>query len=1219
MRIEELIIDGFKSYATRTSITGWDPEFNAITGLNGSGKSNILDAICFVRASNIQDLIYKRGQAGISKASVTVVFNNEDREQSPVGFESSKQITITRQILIGGRSKYLVNGHTAQQQVVQTLFQSVQLNINNPHFLIMQGKITKVLNMKPPEILAMIEEAAGTRMFEERKEKALKTIAKKEKKVEEITKLLAEEIVPKLDKLRAEKRAYLEYQKTQTELERLSRIVVSYDYARYEDRFKRVKVDHENKTNLLETRSAHIVELQAAIDNISKDLDRIAASRSQEMIDGGRYQTLESAVKDLSREIVKLKTQRDLKAKEVNDESKNRSTLSINLAETEKVLAAKQKEHQKLNSVYEELKAEHDSLVQQVRMTEELVQTLSTGLAAEEGHENGYMEQLQRINSAGAQAATIAEQSKLKQQHLEREVADKRNRANAAQRNNKELSATMGSLQRQVKSLEDAMKKQTFDPDMERQLMADKGRENEAIVTLSEKVESLSRSVSRLDFQYSNPTPNFDRSTVKGLVAELFSVQQEWTKAATALEICAGGRLYNVVVDNETVGSQLLQKGRLRKRVTIIPLNKITAFKAHAQKIATAQRLAPGKVNLALTLIGYDEHLETAMAYIFGNTLICEDAETAKRVTFNRDVRMKSVTLEGDVYDPSGTLQGGSRNAGDGILVKLQELRTLKSRLQTHRDTVKRIEQQLAKLAEEGRDYAELKHQLGLKQHELRLCEQQLSKSEHSQLLEQATKLEEEIQSLHKVIEDATRKHKEATAQSREIEKEMNDFKNNKDGKLQELTQKLSKLKVDLTKKAPRVKAMQRDAQTLQLEIQQSQKDASSISQELSGLEETITAAEQERDQLAAQIRSHEEMLEKTQRDFEHEKAQMMAYDQELKELEALSKQKSKARADCQVEVQNLSHELDRLNKEKHAVGQALEELLESNPWIADQKHLFGQLGGPYDFTAQNPSESRRKLKQLDEKQSAMKSKVNPKVMNMLETQEKRETSLKQMLATVQRDKKKIQDTIISLDDYKNEALEKTHSKVNSDFGAIFGELLPGNNATLQPLEGKAVTDGLEVKVCLGGVWKNSLTELSGGQRSLIALSLILSLLQFKPAPMYILDEVDAALDLSHTQNIGQLLRTRFKGSQFIVVSLKEGMFNNANVLFRARFRDGISIVDRNAQNQIRNRAASGTAGTSGSSHQRSSGKENRPVGGESSSSKASTSEITNAAKRMKI
>jgi structural maintenance of chromosome 2 len=103
----------------------------------------------------------------------------------------------------------------------------------------------------------------------------------------------------------------------------------------------------------------------------------------------------------------------------------------------------------------------------------------------------------------------------------------------------------------------------------------------------------------------------------------------------------------------------------------------------------------------------------------------------------------------------------------------------------------------------------------------------------------------------------------------------------------------------------------------------------------------------------------------------------------------------------------------------------------------------------------------------------------------------------------------------------------------------------------------------LEVRVCLGKAWKQSLTELSGGQRSLIDLSLILSLLQYNPAPMYILDEVDAALDLSHTQNIGSLLKNRFHGSQFILVSLKDGMYQNANCLFRTKFVDGVSKVDR--------------------------------------------------------
>ena len=105
--------------------------------------------------------------------------------------------------------------------------------------------------------------------------------------------------------------------------------------------------------------------------------------------------------------------------------------------------------------------------------------------------------------------------------------------------------------------------------------------------------------------------------------------------------------------------------------------------------------------------------------------------------------------------------------------------------------------------------------------------------------------------------------------------------------------------------------------------------------------------------------------------------------------------------------------------------------------------------------------------------------------------------------------------------------------------------------------------EGLEVKVAFGDTWKESLSELSGGQRSLLALSLILAMLLYKPAPMYILDEVDAALDLSHTQNIGNMLKTHFSQSQFIVVSLKEGMFNNANVIFRTKFVDGVSTVTK--------------------------------------------------------
>merc|ERR1712232_527506 len=190
----------------------------------------------------------------------------------------------------------------------------------------------------------------------------------------------------------------------------------------------------------------------------------------------------------------------------------------------------------------------------------------------------------------------------------------------------------------------------------------------------------------------------------------------------------------------------------------------------------------------------------------------------------------------------------------------------------------------------------------------------------------------------------------------------------------------------------------------------------------------------------------------------------------------------------------------------------------------------------------------------------------------MFEKAEQEYKDLLEKREIILNDKKKIERVIADLDKKKIETLRKTWAKVNKDFDSIFSTLLPFTNAKLEAPPGMDETEGLEIKVAFHGVWKQSLTELSGGQRSLLALSLVLALLLFKPAPMYILDEIDSALDLSHTQNIGHMIRTHFPHSQFIVVSLKEGMFNHANVLFRTRFVDGTSTVARYAVREIGDR-----------------------------------------------
>ncbi|KAK4894371.1 hypothetical protein LTR28_002069, partial [Elasticomyces elasticus] len=319
------------------------------------------------------------------------------------------------------------------------------------------------------------------------------------------------------------------------------------------------------------------------------------------------------------------------------------------------------------------------------------------------------------------------------------------------------------------------------------------------------------------------------------------------------------------------------------------------------------------------------------------------------------------------------------------------------------------------------------------------------------------------------------------------------------------------------------------------LESEQCGSDLAAAQEQLQDAETTLKTQEEELSALSSEHKRIKDAHDLAQAHLDDERAKLTSFDDELAALDSASRSKSGQTTEESLELQKLGHQLDNFAKQQAGAQQTLAAMEQEHDWIADEVDSFGRAGTPYAFAGQNMSECRARLKTLAERFAGLKKKINPKVMNMIDAVEKKEVALKNMMRTVVRDKKKIEETVAELDRYKNEALLKTWRKVNGDFGAIFDELLPGNTARLDPPEGKGVGDGLEVKVCLGKVWKQSLAELSGGQRSLIALSLILALLQFKPAPMYILDEVDAALDLSHTQNIGRLIKTRFKGSQFIV------------------------------------------------------------------------------------
>ena len=256
----------------------------------------------------------------------------------------------------------------------------------------------------------------------------------------------------------------------------------------------------------------------------------------------------------------------------------------------------------------------------------------------------------------------------------------------------------------------------------------------------------------------------------------------------------------------------------------------------HSQKLQAAQRLAPGKVQPALSLVGYAEDVAKAIAYVFSDTLICDDAESAKRVTFNRDVGVRSVTLEGDVYDPSGTLSGGSAPSGSGVLIQVQELLEAESRLNEARKRLQTLEVEEGRSRKDREDWKALKRDLEMKEHELRLLEGQIEGSNAARVsrlvwpaipstdvyykigvdVEERRKA---IADLESAIQSAKEKQKEANEECKKLERDMADFKNNKEGKIDELKSNISRQKSALQKHAVIVKTEHKELQTATLEL----------------------------------------------------------------------------------------------------------------------------------------------------------------------------------------------------------------------------------------------------------------------------------------------------------------------------------------------------------------------------------------------------------------
>jgi Chromosome segregation ATPases len=349
-----------------------------------------------------------------------------------------------------------------------------------------------------------------------------------------------------------------------------------------------------------------------------------------------------------------------------------------------------------------------------------------------------------------------------------------------------------------VESTKSTLSSISFSPDEYNALENEKIELENAVGNLQEVVDTLTAQLEgRLAFNYSDPVRGFDRSKVKGVVAKLISVKNP--SHATALEVVAGGKLFQVVVDEAITGKALLSRGKLQRRVTIIPLDKIHSKRISNANVKEARSIAKNMKSAAspaIELVGFDEEVRSAIEYVFGSTLVVDDSQSANKICDS--IKTRTVTLDGDIYDPSGTISGGSKENIGTTLSKLTELTTSMGALGEQKERLNIVTKRLNELKSASKKYEDCVVKLELYEAELSSIEKHLSQTTYGMLSEKYSKMKKEI-------EDATteaKNMKEETERKWDLYNELKekeaDLTRDREAKLKEIENRVKQAKKTL-------------------------------------------------------------------------------------------------------------------------------------------------------------------------------------------------------------------------------------------------------------------------------------------------------------------------------------------------------------------------------------------------------------------------------------
>ncbi len=1162
MILKTLEMQGFKSFPDKT-VLSFGKGITAVVGPNGSGKSNISDAVRWVlgetstknlRGSKMEDVIFGGTSARkpVGFAQVRLTLDNSDKTLKDKG----DTVTVSRCYYRSGESEYKIDGEVVRRRDVHELFMDTGLGADG-YSIVGQGKIDSIISAKNEDRRELFEEAAGISRFRHKRTDAQRRLDQAQENLVRLLDILGE-LESRVGPLKVQSEKAAQFIKLSDEKKTLEIGVWINKIKKFtnELREQEHKIDAANESyticenelksieNEIESALEETVKINAKIDEIR---NTAAEYDEQALKKDGEASVLEATLSHNEETVGRLKN-------DIDTVAKGNDAIDAGIAEKQALIEQCAQRAQERRAQLQAVTEETQRILSSNEEFSKRSSELNSRLASLTMQLSDYRVKLTQAQSSMEEIESRKDEADAAALELQEEIkAEQENQAQSA----RTLAALNSRIEENTNALNGFNLKLKGKTDKAQQL---KTRLDQITSALSEK-RSRAKMLSDLEKNmegYSGAVKAVVRHAqsgamggIHGVLSQLIQVENEYS---TAVEVALGAAMQNIVTSTEADAKRAINylKANHLGRATFLPISNIKGRTLDEKDLADHL----GFVAVASDLVDCDANYKQIISNLLSRVVIADDMDSAIGIAKEYKNRFKIVTLDGQVINPGGSMTGGSRAKGAGILSRANMIEDLLS-------DAKKLEADQQKLSAEYKAaFEDANHaaaSMQAAQADLMTAKEDLIRAEGEE-----QRIREKLETLGNRLSVLQSEKDNAGARIAQFKKESESAQQGADevqAKISETESEIARVTGDAQGTQEKREELRKTAEEINLELVTLAKDSQAASlsiEELQSRKSTQTDRVGEIEKEIASIREKSDVL-KTQIEQIKQQAQALRersgssaneiaeliesrndLDKRSSELRTLERNKSQER-------EKLSAEIVRLDERKIAMRKEYDEL---NDMLFEQYELTRREAEALDIQIENMDAAKKRLHEIKVAIKKLGS-INVGAIEEYKEVSERYEFLKEQIDDIEKSKSELSKIIEDLTSSMSEKFMTQFNRINEEFKQCFADFFGGGKGEIVLEEpDNCLESPIEIKIQPPGKSVQNINLFSGGEKSLAALALLFSVLRVTPSPFCIYDEVEAALDDVNVERFAKYMRKMTDKTQFISITHRRGTMEEADVLY---------------------------------------------------------------------